>query len=68
MTVNKSQVQFLKTVGVDLQISTFTHGQLYIALVQVTNAQKVTVLLSEIGNGKTNSIVYPEVLHRPPQA
>ena len=29
MTVNKSQGQSLKTVGVDLRTSAFTHGQLY---------------------------------------
>ena len=68
MTVNKSQGQSLKTVGVDLQTSAFTNGQLYVALSRVTSAQGVTVLLSENGDGKTNNVVYPEVLLRPPQA
>ena len=62
MTVNKSQGQSLKTVGVDLRTSAFTHGQLYVALSRVTSAQGVTVLLSENGDGKTNNVVYPEVL------
>ena len=68
MTVNKSQGQSLKTVGVDLRTSAFTHGQLYVALSRVTSAQGVTVLLSENGDGKTNNVVYPEVLLQPPQA
>ena len=68
MTVNKSQGQSLKTVGVDLRTSAFTHGQLYVALSRVTSAQGVTVLLSKNGDGKTNNVVYPEVLLRPPQA
>lgn len=32
MTVNKSQSQFLKPVGVDLQTSAFKYGQLYAIL------------------------------------
>ena len=68
MTVKKSQGQSLKTVGVDLRMSAFTHGQLYVALSRVTSAQGVTVLLAENGDGKTNNVVYPEVLLRPPQA
>ena len=62
MTVNKSQGQSLKTVGVDLRTSVFTHGQLYIALSRVTSVQGVTVLLSENGDKKTNNVVYLEVL------
>ena len=67
ITVNKSQGQSLKTVGVYLRTSTFTHGQLYVALSRVTSAQGVTVLLYENSDGKTNNVVYPEVLLRPPQ-
>lgn len=68
MTINKSQDQSLKTVGADLQTFAFTHGQLYVALLQVTSAQRVTVLFSENGNGKSNNEVYQEILFRPPQA
>ena len=68
MTVNKSQGQSVKTIGVDLQTSAFTYSQIYVALSQVTSAQGVTVLLSENGYGKTNNVDYPEVLFRPPQA
>ena len=62
MTVNKSPGQSLKTVGVDLRTSAFIYDQFYVTLLRVTSAQKVTVLLSEDGNGKTNNVVYLEVL------
>lgn len=62
MTINKSQGPFLKIVGVDLQMSTFTHSQFYIALLQVTSTQRVTVLFSENGDKKIINIVYLEVL------
>lgn len=61
MTVNKSQGQLLKTVGVDLQTSVFTHGQLYIALSCVTTLERITILMAENSDGKTNNVVYPEV-------
>lgn len=64
ITVNKSQDQFLQTVKVDLQMSAFTHGQIYIMLSRVTSAQGVTVLLFENGDEKTNNVIYPEVLLR----
>ncbi len=64
MTVNKSQGQFIKTIEVDLQTFTFTHIQIYVALLQITNTQGVTVLLSENSDRKTNNVVYPEVLLR----
>lgn len=66
MTVNKSQGQSLKTVGVDLLTSAFTHGQLYVALSRVTTLQRITILMAENSDGKTINSVYPEVLLRPP--
>lgn len=62
ITINKSQDQSLKTIGVDLQTSTFTYNQLYIISSQVISAQRVTILLFENGDGKKNSIVYLMVL------
>ena len=49
-------------MGVDLRTSAFTHGQLYVALSQMSSAQGVTILLSENDDGKTNNVVYLEVL------
>lgn len=66
MTVNKSQGQSLKTVGVDLRTSAFTHGQLYVALSRVTTLQGITILMAENSDGKTNNVIYLEVLLRPP--
>lgn len=68
MTVNKSQGQSLDTVGVDLRSPAFTHGQLYIALLRVTDVSKLCVLFPEQGDGTTTNVVYPEVFLRPPTA
>lgn len=54
-------------MGLDLQISAFTHDQLYIALSRITSAQRVTILFSENGDKKTNNVVYPKVLLQIPQ-
>ena len=65
MTINKSQAQFLKTVGVDLWTFAFTYSQLYVVLSRVTSTQGVTVLFSENDDRKTNNVVYLEVLLQP---
>ena len=62
MTVNKSQGQSLQHVGIDLGSSAFTHGQLYVALSRAVDLTNITVLLAENGDGKTDNVVYPEVL------
>ena len=56
----------LKTIGVDLQISAFTYSQLYIAISHIITLQGITILLAENSDGKTNNVVYLEVLLRPP--
>jgi hypothetical protein len=48
-------------MGIDLQFPAFSHGQLYVALSQVTDVCNLTVLLPESQSTTTN-IVYPEVL------
>ena len=53
MTIDKSQGQALITVGLDLRIPVFCHGQLYVALLCVTDVSRMTVLLSEQSRGKT---------------
>jgi len=62
MTVNKSQGQSLKHVGVDLHSSAFTHGQLYVALSRVTSLDGLTLLPSDNLPNHTDNIVYPDVL------
>ena len=76
MTVNKSQGQTLKRVGLYLPQPAFGHGQLYVALSRVGHIDDVRVLLAEVKghqgqtalprNNKyiTSNVVYTEVLHR----
>ena len=61
MTINKSQGQPLKTVGVDLRSSVFCHGQVYVALSRVTSASGLNVLLANNAH-HTMNVVYPEIL------
>ena len=65
MTVNKAQGQSLGTVGVDLQISCFSHGQLYVALSRVTDVNRLSVLFAAEEEEYTDNVVYPEVLLPP---
>ena len=62
MTVNKSQVQSLNQVGVDLRTPAFSHGQLYVALSRVTSHDRLTLLPSEQTPAHTDNVIYPEVL------
>jgi hypothetical protein len=62
MTVNKSQGQSLKHVGLDLRSSVFSHGQLYVGLSRCTSGNRLKVLLKEEDAGKTPNIVYKEIL------
>jgi hypothetical protein len=45
MTVNKSQGQTLKMVGLYLPKAVFSHGQLYVSLSRVGRRQAVRVLV-----------------------
>ena len=62
MTVNKSQGQSLKYVGLDLRTPVFSHGQLYVGLSRCTSGNRLKVLLKEEDEGKTANIVYKEIL------
>lgn len=59
LTIHKSQGQSLDTVGIDLAVGCFAHGQLYTALSRAKNAANVRVRIS---GDKTRNVVYPEVL------
>ncbi|KAF7150822.1 hypothetical protein RHSIM_Rhsim02G0216400 [Rhododendron simsii] len=62
ITINKSQGQSVKFVGVDLRTPVFSHGQLYVALSRCTSGDHTSVLLSSDVSNSTTNIVYPEVL------
>ena len=47
MTVNKSQGQSLKHIGLDLRRPVFSHGQLYVQLSRCTSGHRLKVLLKE---------------------
>jgi hypothetical protein len=62
MTINKSQGQSVKWVGLDLRAPVFGHGQLYVALSRATSPHRIKVLLPDDAQGRAANIVYPEVL------
>jgi ATP-dependent exoDNAse (exonuclease V) alpha subunit len=62
MTINKSQGQSLKYVGINLHTPVFTHGQLYVALSRCTSKCNVKVLFQEHSDTTvTKNFVYSEV-------
>ena len=61
MTINKSQGQTLKVVGLDLSTSCFSHGQLYVGCSRVTNGDNLYILSEE---GRTQNVVYKEALRK----
>ncbi|CAI8609790.1 unnamed protein product [Vicia faba] len=66
MTINKSQGQSLKYVGVYLPQSIFSHGQLYVALSRVTSKKGLKILITNDEGEDTNvteNVVYKEVFH-----
>ncbi|XP_052171592.1 uncharacterized protein LOC127787570 [Diospyros lotus] len=62
LTINKSQGQSVKFVGVDLRIPVFSHGQLYVALSRCTSFDRISILLPKDCLDSTTNIVYSEVL------
>ena len=61
MTINKSQGQTFKAVGVDLTNERFTHGMLYVALSRVGSPNCLTLLVRK--DRKTRNVVYNEVFN-----
>ena len=62
MTINKSQGQSFKVLGVDLRAQVFSHGQFYVAMSRVTDVRQLTVCTFDTRPGESFNLVYPEVL------
>jgi len=63
MTINKSQGQSLKHVGVYLLTPVFSHGQLYVVVSRVTSKGLKVMIIDEDGEDTnvTSNVVYEEV-------
>jgi hypothetical protein len=63
MTINKSQGQSVRYVGLDLRRPVFTHGQFYVGISRVTSVYNIKVIWEDgVSEAKSKNIVYPEVL------
>ena len=69
MTINKSQCQTLKQVGLYLKDDIFSHGQLSVALSRVTSYTRIRILIERKDTisyeyeNYTKNIVYHEILN-----
>jgi ATP-dependent DNA helicase PIF1 len=64
MTINKSQWQSLKKVGIYFPSPVFSHGQLYVAISKGASSDGLKMLISDENDRDTNMtsiVVYREV-------
>jgi ATP-dependent DNA helicase PIF1 len=61
MTINKAQGQTFQKIGLCLQATVFSHGQLYVALSRCRRQSAISIRLPA-GTTSTKNIVYPEAL------
>jgi ATP-dependent exoDNAse (exonuclease V) alpha subunit len=63
MTINKSQGQSVRFVGLDLRSPAFTHGQFYVAVSRVTSVSNIKAIWDEEDReGKSQNVVYSQIL------
>lgn len=62
MTINKSQGQTFKKIGIDLRKSVFSHGQLYVAMSRVRSWESITIFLSDQSQKLLKNVVFKEIL------
>ena len=63
MTINKSQGQSVKYVGLEFRLSVFTHGQFYVAFSRVTSVSRLKAIWDPTSPEPASKyIVYTEVL------
>jgi ATP-dependent exoDNAse (exonuclease V) alpha subunit len=63
MSINKSQGQSVKYVGLDLRNEVFTHGQFYVGASRVTSVWNIKAIWdSNLNEPVTKNIVYTEVI------
>jgi len=64
MTINKSQGQSVEHVGINLQTSVFSYGQLYVAFSRCTSPLNISVLPEQSQESRrTLNVVYKEVFN-----
>jgi ATP-dependent exoDNAse (exonuclease V) alpha subunit len=62
MTINKSQGQSVKYVGLDFESPVFSHGQLYVALSRCTSGSRIHIF-NNSHEPVTKNVVYKSVLN-----
>ena len=58
MTINKSQGQSLKYIGIHLISPVFCHGQLYVTLSWATSSQNIHILLPKATDTKITNVIH----------